>query len=705
MTGLRRTAALVGAIGLAAIWFAPLSAVGVESAETPITVVIDELTPLIPGPDTEIRIQGRVISNAETPLSDVSIQVRRSAAPLDARRDIARISEAGLDPPEGDPDGTVLYSTRTVVAAELKPGSRKAFTLRFPASALAFQEAGTYVLGLEAIGREAGVDEFDSRKGVLRTFLPWYPEPSDVIPIDLVWLWPLADGPARMADGVLLDNRTPLELSPRGRLSRLVQIGDRYRGRVSWVADPALLQTASQMTDGYQVIQDGTPTVGDREQDARRWLADLLEATTEPGMRALPYADIDASAVTRADMSNDVVRAVTQGPGVATAAVGAPVPGAFYWAPFGRIDRPTANVLASAGVTTLILGADAMPATDEALPTEGMPTTALPTSVGAIRAVLTDPGLTQTLELPQRSASDVILARQRFLAETAVIADTIPPDQTSRFVVAAPASVRWDPTASLLAPLLRATGTAPWLATSSLEELLSAPVSSTSRQRGGYGPKARAVELSPAYMARVSRAADQLAVFTSIIDDPTGISEPYSAALLRAESAAWRTATTTGEKLLTSIETSLAEQTAQVRVLSEGTLTFSGDTGRVPVTIANDLDRSVTVGLILRGRPPLRLSSKPLTGIRIEAGRMTSVDIDARVVGGDPLTVQVQLLGPDGEDYGQPAAITLVSTAYARAAAYVVAAAFVAIAVFVVFGVTRRIRAAGASRSDIGMGP
>ncbi len=78
---------------------------------------------------------------------------------------------------------------------------------------------------------------------------------------------------------------------------------------------------------------------------------------------------------------------------------------------------------------------------------------------------------------------------------------------------------------------------------------------------------------------------------------------------------------------------------------------------------------------------------------------MASVDIDARVVGGDPLTVEVQLLDAQQGAYGKPALITVSSTAYARAAAWVVAAAFLAILVFVVVGVTRRINRARASRS------
>ncbi len=39
-------------------------------------------------------------------------------------------------------------------------------------------------------------------------------------------------------------------------------------------------------------------------------------------------------------------------------------------------------MLASAGVATLVLSADAMPATDEAAATDGLATAALPTAIG-----------------------------------------------------------------------------------------------------------------------------------------------------------------------------------------------------------------------------------------------------------------------------------------------------------------------------------
>ncbi len=117
------------------------------------------------------------------------------------------------------------------------------------------------MIAVEATARDVATDTTEVRKGILRTFLPWYPTPGTVRPISLVWLWPLADWPARSASGVLLNNRTPDEIAEGGRLDRLLNIGERFRNTVSWIADPALLQTVSDMTRGYQVLVDGQPTV------------------------------------------------------------------------------------------------------------------------------------------------------------------------------------------------------------------------------------------------------------------------------------------------------------------------------------------------------------------------------------------------------------------------------------------------------------
>lgn len=694
--GLLRTVLAAAVVAVLVPWGTG-SATADEGTSEPIRVYLDAMSPAIPDAGDTLRLRGRIINTSDSPLTDVQIRLRRASAPVTARADLSALAELGMTvTPDTEvtrePTDVPLASTSIEVTDTLDPGELGAFSLRVPVSAIGFSSPGSYPIALEVL------TDGDVRSGMLRTFVPWVPSGTTVEPISLAWLWPLASWPAESVSGVLLDDQIPQELASQGRLGQLLSIGEKHPGTVSWIADPSLLQIADEMSGGYRVVQDDLEVVGAADAVAQDWLARLRDETSDGRLLVLPYADVDASALTRGGMSTDVVRAVTRGPRITSAVMGQDAAGGIYWAPSGRVDRPALDVLASAGVRAVVLSADAMPALDAEAVLDGQATAQLPTDFGTVRAVLTDPELTGILELPARTASDVIAARQRFLAETATVALTLSTDD--RTLVVAPSDVRWSPVASLVSPLLRATRSASWLEPVSLPTLLEQPAPDTARRRGGYGEKAREAELPRQQVAAIGRMTEALDAFTSIIDNPVGITEPFSEALLRSASTGWRSQPLRGRELLDSIRAELGDETARVRVLSEGTVTLSGESGRVPVTIANDLDRSVTVGVVLRSLPSLRLSSEPVEDISIEAGRMASLDLEASVVGGEPLAVQVQLLGPDGQEYGKPGTMTLVSTAYARAASWVVAAAFIAIVVFVIVGVTRRIRKAHATSRE-----
>ena len=669
--------------------------------DAPIDVVIDRLTPIVPEVGDNLRIEGRIVNNTSDVMSDVSIRLRLSSRPLTARSQVTEVRSAPLDPQTDEPTNTVVDATRTTITDTIPPRGQAGFSLRIALDQLPLVGNGVYALAVETLAarRGAQVDESEQRQGIVRTFLPWFPEP--VTPVQLVWLWPLADWPAREANGVFLNDQTPRALSPGGRLSTLVDSASLQPRSVSWIADPALLQAAADMTDGYQVQRGGRVVVGDRTGEAQAWLDSLREAlensqlptSTNATLRVLPYADVDAVALTRAGMTTDVVRSITQAAPIASTALGQPVLGGTYWAPFGRLDRQTADLLASAGVRTVIVSGRALQAQD-AYAGANTGRVVLNTSFGALQAILREPRMSALLTEPQRGRSDAILVRQAFLAESAVLAGTIPQDAPSRAIVVGPDDVRWDPSPAAVNALLRATISAPWLQPLTLTDLLDTPVNPLRRDRGMYGSKAQAAELTSTYLANVRATSGQLASFTSVLDNPIGVSDAFASALLRTESSAWRSQPDTGKELLATVEAQLAEQIAQVKVLSEGTVTFSGETGRVPITIENSLDRSVTVGVELRASPSIRLESQPLTDITIEPGRKVSVDIEARVVGSNTVPVRVQLLTPDGSTFGTAARIDVASTAYARAAAWVVAIAFVAIVIFVVVGVARRIHAA-----------
>ncbi len=696
---------LVSSLGLMGLGATPVAA---DPANSVIAVVVDRLTPIAPQPGDILRISGKLLNTSGSTVTKVSARLGVSASPIVERAQITKSSELELNP-EVEPVDYFLNRTKVAVSDALKPGDEAGFEMAIPVNDLPLGRDGVYTLMVEVLG--ANKEGSLSRQGGVRTFLPWMGLDSN--PIDLVWLWPLADYPAQEANGVLLNEGIPRSLAPGGRLDSLLTIAAINSNKVSWIADPQLLQVAQDLSGGYQVRSGDSISVGDLSQESGQWLTRLglalassqksnpRESATGDRLplRVTPYADIDASAVTRTGMDTDVVRSTTMAGSIASSVLGKTVSGTLYWAPSGRLNKRTGDLLASSGVRTVILRGNALPPSNPNTISTGL--SVLGTTYGGMNAVLIDPGLSTTLGLPQSSKSNEILMRQRFLAETAVLSQLIPNDSSSRMIVAGPENIRWNPAPTVLNTLLDATGNVPWLNSASLSDLLTENSTAIPRKRAGYGPKAQGSELPASYLEKVQGASEQLASLTAVLDNPSGVTDAYAETILRAQSSAWRSDPATGEELVSSITTSLQEQINKVYALSEGTITLSGKSGLVPVTIANDLDRSVTIGVQLRGIPSARLESKPLYEITIEPGKKVSVELEATVVGGRTLSAGVQLLTPEGQDFGLPARIELVSTAYARAAAWVIGAAFIAMVLFVVVGITRRVhKAATGARWD-----
>jgi hypothetical protein len=689
---------LVSGLSITGVGALPVAA---DPTGSVIAVVLDQVTPIAPRPGDTLRISGKLLNSSSSAVMQVSARLGISASPISERNEITLAADLELNP-EIDPIDYFLNSTKVDVSDVLKPGDQASFEIAVPINDLPLGSDGVYTMMVEILGAPGagGV----SRQGGVRTFIPWMGPQSS--PIDLVWLWPLVDYPAQEANGVLLNEEIPRSLAPGGRLDSLLNIAANNSSKVSWIADPQLLQVAQDLSGGYQVRSGDSISVGDLSQDSGQWLARLSQALNSSRtssdrlpLRVTPYADIDASAVTRSGQETDVVRSTTTAASVATSVLGQSVEGTLYWAPSGRLNQKTGDLLASSGVRTVILRGTALPPMDSTTVSTGFGV--LGTTYGGMNAVLIDPGLSATLSLPQTSMSNAILMRQQFLAETVLLSQLIPSASASRMIVAGPEDIRWNPSPDALNSLLDATGKVPWINAASLSDLLNENSSSIARKRVGYGPKAQDAELASTYLETVQKASEELASLTAVLDNPSGVTDAYSEAILRAQSSAWRSEPATGVELVTSISMSLREQINKVYALSEGTITLSGESGLVPVTIANDLDRTVTVGVQLRGIPEARLESPPLYEITIEPGKKVSVELEATVVGGRTLSAGVQLLTPQGQDFGRPARIELVSTAYARAAAWVIGAAFAAIVIFVVVGITRRVhKAATGARAN-----
>ena len=249
---------------------------------------------------------------------------------------------------------------------------------------------------------------------------------------------------------------------------------------------------------------------------------------------------------------------------------------------------------------------------------------------------------------------------------------------------------RWSPRSGFLNQTLRALRQVPYAELVGFRAARKDAVE-VPRTRVGYPPEQRAAELSIEYLDTIKAQARQARRLESILTEPSGVR--YGESVIRQASAAWRADGQTGIQLVRSVTAQLASQTSKVRVATTGTFTLPGDSGRIPVTVANDLDQDVLVGIRLESDEPARLSAPEIAAFEVPAGRKVSLEVEAQVVGSGTLPVRLQLTTPEGRRYGEPVTVQVRTTAYSRAAAYVVSGAFVLLAFLLGMNFVRRSKA------------
>lgn len=639
-----------------------------------VQVSITSMTPLNPQPGKTLRLAGNVRNRSDEDVTAIQVRLLLSSGPLTTRSEIPQVTDGS-----SDWDGPPTLAVSEPIPF-LPAHTRLGWSLELPFDSLPLSAAGVYVAGAEVIGTSP--DGLTQRLGLTRTFLPWFPQGS-VEPARLVWLWPVTAPPDRALAGAQLSERTAAEMAPGGRLARI--IAGAGAARITWVFDPALLQTAEDMVDGYTVINSraGSPaSTGSGGAVAERWLASARQAAGNQYSMATSNALPDATALERAHMNEVVVEATERAAADVSAGIRAPVDQVLAWPTGGVASQKAVRAFRDAGATQLLLSDAALPPTP--------PLTYTPdgfTTWGNLPVVLTDSGLSAALAMPQGSRGEALLARQRLLSEVAMSAGELP--EVPRSIVAA-ADPLWSPRSTFLRQTLRALGQVPYARLVSLRSARRQAVE-VPRMRVPYGPDQHAAELPRDYLAAVKFQQRSARRFESILLTPAGLG--YDQAVMRQTAGAWRFDLPAGEQLVRTVSAQLAQQIDQVRVATAGTFTLPGDTGRIPVTVANDLGQDVTVGIRLTSAEPARLMADDIEPFRVPAGRKISREVEAKVVGSGTLPVTMQLTTPDGHRYGEPVTVEVRTTAYSRAAAYVVTAAFVVLAYMLGMNFFRRRKA------------
>ncbi|WP_165978562.1 DUF6049 family protein, partial [Actinomadura darangshiensis] len=631
-----------------------------------VALALTKITPKTVGAKSKIEISGAAKNRTDHQLPGLTARLRYSAQPVTSRSQLDQLA---------DGQATALpnvFPQQQRLAEAAAPGVKQNWSFRTSAEQLGLRAPGgtpgVYPMRVEVLNSAQQV------VGGMTTFLTLMPKQTRAKPVAVGWVLPLADRMHRTNDRTFIDDALTEELSPGGRLRRLVEAGAATDTPVTWAIDPALLDDVRQMAAGDYYVQAPGAKKGVRKEKSRvagEWLAALKEAAKGDPYFALPYGDPDVTALVRHKTPRDIGVAFDErNTGVATQVLGRPPDAHAAWPATGAGGPGTLDQLAKHAVkgdgTFLMSSSQFQNPAPPALPNA---TTTLQTHAGTKKTLVYDETVNQIVSEGSGSASGALLTEQRFLAETAMIAAEAP--QVQRTLVVAP-DRHWDPADGLAKNLLTYTKGAAWLRETPLSKIESAKPQG--RVFNGYPDEYEKYELGDVHLDQTQAIAGRAAAFQAVLTGPVKIS--YERAVLRLESVAWRTSPGRAKRARKALEDELQADMHKVRVVpaKNRRVLMGGSSGKLPVLVENTLsDQAVKVRLVVTSENTAKLQLGRLepddSVIELGPGERAQRWIPAQAAGNGDFLVHLELQLPDsGRTYGTGEDITVTVRGYGRLA-------------------------------------
>lgn len=578
----------------------------VQRDTAPLRVTMAGLSPSYVPERRNLVVRGEVTNRTDETWTTVKLYAFIGSEPM---RTTGALAAAMDEPYESDVGHRIVNEGETgTVIDELGPGQTRSYVVRVPAAALRARvpEGGVYWFGVHALG-ESSTSSLDdaTADGRARTFLPYVP-PRVTTPVKTALVMPLVRSLPRRSDGSIdFDDQAVRALSSGGRLRELLDfVGAAGSAPVTWVVDPALIDSIGDLAAGNPPRSltptippdDGTEAPDDdptEEPDdgaegspddetvpttassraATSWLEALPAALAGNEVLTLPYGNVDVPGALAHDVDLlEIARAkhseILDGLDVSTAPVLA--------APAGYLD---ADSIRSADKDTQILVSDRMfdTATPAVAELEGHQL-----SVASSAAATGSPG-------PGTGVTAVGL-RQRILAEAAVRA--LRADQPPLTVVL-PTDWELESADDFFAGL-----DVDWLDLRTLSGLRTGVTAQpVTEDQVVYPPSQRRRELD----ALTFDAADNLVAagdtLQNVLGENFSIAGEVTQEALSGVSYAARADPVAARAMLDRSRGWIDDKLAQVTITAADGITLSGASGSFLVTVSNDLDEAVTVGV------------------------------------------------------------------------------------------------------------
>jgi Family of unknown function (DUF6049) len=623
-------------------------------------VTLNQLTPSAPTKGDTLTISGTVTNRSEHPVKDAEVDLR--VGPRLAGR--SAIDDAASNSEDTEVEVAALGGKYEVKFPELASNVATDFSLSVPVGKLGLDGDGVYQLGVSVSGETQDVP-YEQVLGIQQTFLPWQPDATDK-KTQLAFMWPLIStvhlsaqtGPDEQQTPIFDDDSLAADLKPGGRLQQMVSLGSQLP--VTWVIDPDLLATVDAMTHKYQVRSGNTTVPGKNQQVANQWMESLQRAVQGHTVIALPFADPDIAAL--ADHGSKVsgsishLQTATELARTTVDTILHITPSTdFAWPVDGAVDRTIVNVATSAGADTIIARSDSL---KDDLPYT--PTSARPIG-GGTTAVVADAGLSTAFQGPLTTTGSSTLAVQKFLAQTLALSRQLPSQQRS--IVVAPQRMPTAAQARAMASALHGLDTQRWTEPQDLVAAAAATPDNNANTRlpraGAYPSALKRQELMEPAFQEIQDIQSRLTTFTDILSSPDRVEAPFANAMNRSMSTSWRGRDTEAAQYRNSVDAYLSDLAGQVSLVQKTTLTLSGRSATIPVTVQNRLFQSVQhLVLRLTSTQPTRLQVDGNHGtveqpVDVGGGHTQSVQFTGTGNANGPVEMKARLYTADGQPYGK----------------------------------------------------
>ena len=625
-------AALVLPAWLAVATGATAATAATAASPADVTLDLSSVTPAVARTGDDLVVTGTLHNGTGSALASPTVVVVMGS--MEPTRKAVRDWAARTGPA----DGRVVGQSRLTGA--VPAGGSRGFSVRVPKLA---------ALGPAAYG--AIPLSIQSGPASIRTFAG-YQQTKQYQPMSISWAAPLTLDPDPNlfgGSGAVRETAWNEALGEGSRLSRIIRATE--DAPVTWAIDPTLTPTllphdVDIAADSAQGKQEGVIRAATEKR-----ITDLAARHTP---WVLPDTDADLAAVAGIRTGEPLMRSfVDRADGVAAqlggrADVAWPADGGYTASRESALRRvfraPTLAGQVTAASALTPAGAANTPSAAQRS-TTGLPLLAYDDALSGLLARTT-------------SVSDGALSTQQFVADSAALLNELPGTEGRSVFVVAPRSFNPDPETAR--SFFAATATIPWLVPTTTDAVLararqavatsSAPVTRPSVPASG-GPAV----LTTDRVGQLEQTVRTVRGVAQIRDDGDAFLRTWTRAAEQLASTRWRAAPTAWNTLSGRVSEAARQTTTAVKVVAS-TINFLADSGRLQITVTNDLGVPVDdVKLTVEAsNPRLRIDSQPAV-LRIGPHSRATVTVSVTALAAGPVPLRTTLTTPDGTVIGQGA--------------------------------------------------